>query len=74
MHGYRRHVRARRHGGYGQVFSEIKVGAVRFVCKYQHVVFVRKFHDRAQIRTDPVISGVVDENGFCVGVVFDGIL
>ena len=45
---------------------------MRFVHEYQHIVFVRKFYDRAQVAADPVVGRVVDENRLCVGRAFDG--
>ena len=74
MHGDGRHIRARGHGGDGQALAEIEVRAVRLVCDDEHIVLVRELYDGAQVRTDPVIGGVVHENGLRFGGAFDGAL
>ena len=62
VHGHRRHIRARCHGGHRQPAAEIKVGAVGFIGKAEHPRVVRHTHNGAQVAADAVVGGVVDQH------------
>ena len=45
---------------------------MRFVGQTQHVVRVRQLDDAAQVGTDAVVGGVVDQDGLGIGIFSDG--
>ena len=73
VHGDGRHIRPRLHGADGQFFMKIEMRAVRFVRQNFQPVRMCEFHDGAQVRTYPVISGVVDKDRHRLGVGSDSL-
>ena len=68
VHGHRRQIRPRRHGGEGQVLVEIKVGAVGLVGQTEHPAAVGQVHNALEVGADAVVGGIVDQNGLGVRV------
>ena len=61
VHGYRCHIRSRRHGRYRQSSAKIEVRSVRLICQAEHPGIMRHFYDGPQITADSVIGRIVDQ-------------
>ena len=62
------HICTGSHSGTGEILPEIEMCAMCFVCQQQHAVFMGKLRNAADIRTDTVVSRVVDQYSFCVRI------
>ena len=47
------------------------MGPVCLIAEHQHSVFMGNFDDLRQIRANPIIGRVVDQDGLCIGVLFN---
>ena len=74
VHGDGGHIGPRGHRGDGKSLPEIEMGSVRFVGQTEHPMLMRQTHNRAQIRTDAVISRVIDQHSLRVRIFPDRLL
>ena len=73
MYAYRRHISPCRHCRTWQTLAEIEVGAVGFVRKHQHTVFVGKLDYGADIGAYAVVGGIVHQHRLGVRVLADSL-
>ena len=43
-----------------------------FICQHLHAFFVGQFYDPTQVRTDPVVSGIIYQDCHCIRIFLNG--
>ena len=73
MHTYGCHIRTGFHRRYRQVLVKIQMRSVCLIDQRHHAMLVRQFYDGSQIRTDPVIGGIVHKYRRCIRMLQNGL-